>query len=154
MIFLFMINNKSLNAAQCVKSRILTKAIYYILSIETFEQKCVVIKCMLQSSRLEYRIKNIGIDQSLCTRYSSEHKCMNNIKKIYRHAGNCDDQQNLKDILYAYMVSTLKGVTDNSSNVTIISTPFKRPSARKSLCLFTNVLDAKRKTEKRRIVAA
>ena len=32
-------------------------------------------------------------------------KCMNNIKKIYQHAGKCDDQQNL-DILDDAMVST------------------------------------------------
>ena len=46
------INSKSTHAAQCVKSRILNKSIDSILSIDTFEQKCVVIKCMLQSSRL------------------------------------------------------------------------------------------------------
>ena len=34
------------------------------------------------------------------------------------------------------------------------STPVKKPSAIKSLCLFTNILDVKPKTEKRRFVAA
>ena len=34
------------------------------------------------------------------------------------------------------------------------SKPVKKPSARKSLCLFTNILDAKPKTAKRRFVAA
>ena len=33
------------------------------------------------------------------------------------------------------------------------STPAKKPSARKSLCLFTNILDVKPKTAKRRFVA-
>ena len=42
---------------------------------------------------------------------------MNNINKIYQHAGKCDDQQNFKDILDAAMVSTPEGVTDNSLNV-------------------------------------
>ena len=46
---------------------------------------------------------------------------MNNIKKIYQHAGKCDDQQNLKDILDAAMVSTLEGVTDNIINVPLTS---------------------------------
>ena len=41
------INVISYHAAQCVKSRIMNKAIYYILSIDTFEQQCVVIKGML-----------------------------------------------------------------------------------------------------------
>ena len=48
----FQINSESPHAAQCVKSRILNKAIDSILSIDTFEQQCVVIKCMLKSSRL------------------------------------------------------------------------------------------------------
>ena len=34
------------------------------------------------------------------------------------------------------------------------STPVKKPSARKSLCLFTTILDVKPKTAKRRFVAA
>ena len=102
----FHINGRSSHAAQCVKSRIMNKAIRYILSIDTFEQKCVMIKGMLQSSRLEDHTNTIGIEQSLCNRSSFEHKCLNNIKNIYQHAGKCDYQQNLKDILYADMVST------------------------------------------------
>ena len=61
---------------------------------------------MLQSSRLEDHMKNIGIDQSIFTKSSFEHKCMNKIKKIHQHAGKCDDQQNLKDIIDSDMVST------------------------------------------------
>ena len=109
---------------------------------------------MLQSSRLEDHMKTIGINQSLCTRSSFEHKCMNNIKKIYQHAGKCDDQQNLKDILDADMVFTPEVITYNIPNVPMTSTPVKKPSASKSLCLFTNILDIRPKTEKCRIVAA
>ena len=58
----FQVNRKSPHAAQCVKSMVFNKAIYSILSINTFEQQCVVIKCMLQSSRLEDHMKTIGID--------------------------------------------------------------------------------------------
>ena len=60
---------------------------------------------MLQSSCPEDHMKTIGIDQSLCNRSSFEHKCMNKIKKIYQHAGKCDDQKNLKGSIYAAMVS-------------------------------------------------
>ena len=77
----FQINIKSYHAAQCVKSRILNKAIDYILSIDTFEQQCVVIKCMLQSPRLQDHMKTIGIYQSLSNRSSFEHKYLNNIKR-------------------------------------------------------------------------
>ena len=31
---------------------------------------------------------------------------MNNIKKIYQHAGKCDAQQNLKDIIDAVILSS------------------------------------------------
>ena len=61
--FCFQVDNKSPHAAQCVKSGVLNKAIYSILSIDTFEQQCAVIKCMLQSSRLEDHMKTIGIYQ-------------------------------------------------------------------------------------------
>ena len=56
---------------------------------------------------------------------------MNNIKNIYQHAGKCDDQQNLKDIIDDDMVSTSEGGTDNSSNVPMTSTTVKKPSSRK-----------------------
>ena len=59
----FQVDKKSPHATQCVKSRVLNEAIDSILSINTFEQHCVVIKCMLQSSRLEDHMKTIGIDQ-------------------------------------------------------------------------------------------
>ena len=103
-----------------------------------------MIKCMLQSSRLEYRMKTIGIDQSLFTMSSFEQKCLNNIQKIYQHAGKCDNQENLKDILDATIVSTPEGVTDNTTNMPITSTSVKKQSARKSLCLFINILNVKK----------
>ena len=148
----FHINSKSPHADQFVKSWILNKCIGSILSIDTFEQQNVLIKCILQSPRFEDHMKTIGIDQSLCTRSCFEHKYMNNIKKIYQHAGKCYDQQNLKDILDAAMVSPTDGVTDNIPNVPMTSTRIKKPSAWKSLCLLTNTLDVKRKTAERRIV--
>ena len=117
------INSKYPHAAQCFKSRILNKAIYYILSMDTFDQQCVVIKCILKSSRLEYHTKTIGIDQSSFKFSSFEHKFLHNIKKIYQPAGKCDNQQNLKDILDSTMVSTPEGVTDNSPNVPMTSSP-------------------------------
>ena len=147
----FQVNIKSPNSDQCVKSRVLNNAIESILSIDTFEQQCVLIKCMLQSSRLEDHMNTIGIDQSSFIRSYFEHRCMNNIKNIYQHAGKWDDQQNLKDILEAALLYTPEGVTDNSPNVHMTSSPVKKPSASKSLCLFTNILYVKPKTEKRQM---
>ena len=42
----FQIDSKAHHTDQCVKSRILNKSIDSILSIDTFEQQFVVIKCM------------------------------------------------------------------------------------------------------------
>ena len=50
---------------------------------------------------------------------------MNNIKNIYQHAGKCDDQQNIKDIIDAAILSTPEGVTDKSPNVNMTPTPVK-----------------------------
>ena len=86
---------------------------------------------MLQSSRLEDHMKTIGIDQSLCNRSSFEHKCINNIKNIYQHAGKCDNQQKPKDFIDSDMVSTPEGVAYNSPNMPITLTPVKNPSAMK-----------------------
>ena len=76
---------------------------------------------MLQSSRLEDHMKTISIDQSSFTRFSFEHICMNNIKKIYQHAGKCDYQKNIKDIIDAAILYTPEGVTDHSPNVHLTS---------------------------------
>ena len=70
-------------------------------------------------------MKTIGIDKSLCNRSSFEHKCMNNIKNIYQHAGKCDDQQNLNYNLDASMVLTPGGFKYDSPNVPMTSTPAK-----------------------------
>ena len=150
----FHVDKKYPHAAQCVKSRVLNKFIDSILSINTFEKQCVVIKCMLKSSRLEDHMKTIGIDLSSFGRSYFEHRCVNNIKKIYQHAGKWDDQQNLKDILEDALLSNPEGFTDNSPNVHMKSKPGKKQSARKSLGLFTNILAVKPTTAKRRFVAA
>ena len=45
----FQKDGKTSQAARCIKSRIITKAIDYVLSIDTFEHRFVVLKVMLQS---------------------------------------------------------------------------------------------------------
>ena len=80
---------------------------------------------MLLSSRLEDHMKTVGIDRSSFNMSTFEHICMNNIKKIYQHTGKCDDQQNLKDIIEATLLSTPEVFIDNSTNVHMTATPFK-----------------------------
>ena len=43
----FMKEGKTDQAARCIKSRIMNTVIDYVISINTFEQKCDVLKCML-----------------------------------------------------------------------------------------------------------
>ena len=43
-----------------------------------------------------------------------EHKCLENINKLYKHAGKCDDQKQFKDFLDAAMVSTPERLTNNN----------------------------------------
>ena len=57
--------------------------------------------------------------------------------------GKYDNQQQFKYIIEAAMVSTPEGFTNNSPIYPMISTPTNKPSARKSLCLFTNILNVK-----------
>ena len=71
-------------------------------------------------------------------------------QKLHKQDGKCDNQQQLKDILEAAIVSTPEGFTDNSPIPPMTSTPVKKTSAIKSLCLFTNILDVKKKTATRR----
>ena len=52
------------------------------------------------------------------------------------------------------MVSTPEGFTNNSHISTMTSTPVKKPSVRKSLCIVTNILYLKKKNATRRVGAA
>ena len=124
----------------------MTEVIDSVISIDKFEQQCVVLKGMLQPSKIKDHIQTIGIDQSLINNALYEHKCLENIKKLYKQAGKCDDQQQFKDFLESDMVSNLEVFTNNSPISPMTSTPLKKTSARKSLCLFTNILDMKKKT--------
>ena len=52
------------------------------------------------------------------------------------------------------MVYTPEGFTDNIPRYPMAPTPVNNPSARKSLCLFTNILDVKKKLATTRQVRA
>ena len=85
----------------------------------------------MQSSRLEDHMMSFAIDLSSFAKSSFEHRCMNNIKNIYQHAGKCDDQQNIKDIIDAAILSTPEGVTDKKSQHSYDINTCQKSSARK-----------------------
>ena len=105
---------KTDQAARCIKPRIMTKVIDYVLSVDTFEQQCFVLKGMLQSPQLKDHVQTIGIDQYLSNNAVYEHKCLENIKKLYKQDGKCDDQKKLRNIFEGAMVSAPEGFTNNS----------------------------------------
>ena len=117
-----------------------------MFSILIHLKKIVVLKGMLKSPCLKYHVKTIGIEQPLNNNALCENKCFQNINKLYKHAGKCDDQQQFKYIFVSTIVSTTEGFTNNSPISTMTSTTVNKPIAGKSLCLFTNILDAKKKT--------
>ena len=84
---------------------------------------------MLQSPRLKYHVRTIGIHPSLRNNAIYEHKCLETIKILYKQAGKCDDQQQFKDIIEVAMVSTPEGFTDTSPISPMKPTPVKKPSA-------------------------
>ena len=101
---------------------------------------------MLQSLRLKDHMETIEIDQSLRKRTLFEDICLININKLYQHAGRCNNQQQFKIILEAAIVSAIEGFTNNSTISLMNLTSVNKPSARKSLCIFTNIVDVKNKT--------
>ena len=132
----------------------MNKLIDYVLLIDTFEQQCVVLEDMIQSPRIKDHVKTILIDQYVSNNALFEHKCLQNINKLYKHSGKYDDQKKFKDILDVALVSTHEGFTDNSTRYLMTLTPVKKPSATKSLCLFANILYVKKQTANHRVRAA
>ena len=78
---------------------------------------------------MKHHVHTIVIDPSLSNNAIYEHKCIENIKKIYKQAGKCDYQKQFKDIIEANMVSTPELFTNNSPISPMTSRPFKKPIA-------------------------
>ena len=101
---------------------------------------------MLQSPQLKDHVQTIDIDKYLSNNALYEHKYLENIKKSYKQAGKFDDQKQLKEIIEAAMVFNPEGLTEDSPISPMTSTPVKKKKSGKSLCIFTNILNAKKKT--------
>ena len=59
----FHIGGKSAQADNCVNSNIITKLVCYVIYIDAFEQKCVLIKGVLKSPHIREHVGTVGIDQ-------------------------------------------------------------------------------------------
>ena len=61
----FQKDGKTSQASRCMKSDITTKMIDCVISVDTFEEQCVVIKGMLKSPRHKDYVQIIDINQYL-----------------------------------------------------------------------------------------
>ena len=55
----------------------------------------------------------IGFDHSSSNSAMYDHRCLENINKLYKYAVKCDDQQQYKAIIEAQMFATTEVLTDN-----------------------------------------
>ena len=67
---------KTAHDSQCAKSCEWTKVIYLILEIQSFYQKCVIIKGLLNSEQMYQQMVTVGADQSSITSAIYEHICL------------------------------------------------------------------------------
>ena len=88
----------------------------------------------------------IDADRSLSNIALYEHRCLENIKKLYKLSEKCDDKQKYKSMIEANMVSTPEEFNENSPMSSGQSVPAKQYFVRKSLRQFTETFDIKPKT--------
>ena len=86
----------------------------------------------------------IVIDQLLSNCAMYKHRCLENTNKLYTSAGKCYDKLQFRLIIEESMVSNTKILKDNSPMSPGPPMIVKNFSARKSLRLFTEVLDVKK----------
>ena len=118
----------------------LTKFVGFIIDIESFEQNIFIIKGLLQSYRLKQNLVTIGIYLLISNKVKCKYQ---ESMQIY---WKCGDEQQYKSVIEASMVSTPEKFTNNSTMSPRPSVTVRNPSARKSLRIFTEVLDVKNKT--------
>ena len=68
-----------------------------------------MLKGMLKPLHFKYTMENIGIDKILSNSALFEHRCLQNIKILYKYACKCYDKKNFKGIgrygFYDWMIN-------------------------------------------------
>ena len=83
-----------------------------------------------------------------------EHRFLENIKKLYKHAGTYEYQEQYKAIIETALVSTPARCTNNSPMTPNPSVYNKKHSARKPLWQFTDTFGVKHKNDVCRFCSA
>ena len=96
----------------------------------------------------------VAVDQLLSNCAMYEHRCLKNIKKLYKYSGKCDDKQQYKVILEAKMVSTPDEFTGNGPMPPSLFVIVKNPIEIKLLHTFSEALDVKPKNHFLRLCAS
>ena len=73
---------------------------------------------------------NIGLNQLLRNSAMCEHRCLENINKLYKSSVKIDNKQNYKYMIESVMVPTTKEITNNIAMDIDTSENLKNPSAR------------------------
>ena len=73
------------------------------------------LKGVFQSEQPKQQMVTIVVDQYLISSAMYEHRCLEDIKKLYKSVGKSEYQQQYKAILGEDIVSTPEGFTDNST---------------------------------------
>ena len=81
-------DGKTTYSTQCSKSCALTKVIYLFLGIKSFLQQCAIIKRVTEVRTTGKYMVTIGVDQYLSNSAMHQHKCLENIKNVYKSTGN------------------------------------------------------------------
>ena len=87
-----------------LNQKALKNVLHSIFYVDTFLQQCVIIKAMVQSDQLIEHMVTIGIYIYLSDNEFFQHICLQNINKLYKTAGKCNDQQQYKTILSLSLV--------------------------------------------------
>ena len=74
----------------------------------------LLLKVHCSKNNLKQHIVTIGVYQLLSNSAIYEHRCLENIKKLYKYYGKCDDKKQYKAIIEAEMVSNNEAFTDNN----------------------------------------
>ena len=108
-------------------------------------KKCVIINELLKSERLKHLV-TIVFDQSWSISRIYKNRCLEYIKKVYKSARKCGDQQQYKAIIEAEMDSTSTGFIKNIPMSHIQYVNIIKISVKKSLRRFFITLEVKLKT--------
>ena len=81
-----------------------------------------------------------------------EHRCLENIKKLYKCDGTCDYQHEYQAIIEADMVLNPEGLTYNSPVDVVTSGNINNPSISKLLSQFSELFNVNQGTDIGRLV--